>query len=161
MGDFMGLRKNFSPQTSSDRMFFPDIQSYWMAGISLQDFFVLKIRLQDIFFLKSPIPPPPPPPPSKVKWSAPYKLFAHDRQYILACCIITAKRIRDRSLFTPWGSVVTENPKGGGGSLKTLEGFREGTTQICLENRQDKTILYLEAYTVLCTSTFYPNNLKS
>ena len=113
MGDFMGLRKNFSPQTSSDRMFFPDIQSYWMAGISLQDFFVLKIRLQDIFFLKSPIPPPPPPP-SKVKWSAPYKLFAHDRQYILACCIITAKRIRDRSLFTPWGSVVTENPKGGG-----------------------------------------------
>ena len=30
------------------------------------------------------------------------------------------------------GSVVTENPKGG--SLKTLEGFRRGTTQICLEN---------------------------
>ena len=29
-------------------------------------------------------------------------------------------------------SVVTENPKGG--SLKTLEGFRGGTTQICLEN---------------------------
>ena len=30
------------------------------------------------------------------------------------------------------GSVVTENPKGG--SLKTLEGFSRGTTQICLEN---------------------------
>ena len=30
------------------------------------------------------------------------------------------------------GSVVTENPKGG--SLKTLEGFRAWTTQICLEN---------------------------
>ena len=30
------------------------------------------------------------------------------------------------------GSVVTENPKGG--SLKTLEGIRGGTTQICLEN---------------------------
>ena len=27
--------------------------------------------------------------------------------------------------------------------------------------RQDKTILYLESYRVLCTSTFYPNNLKS
>ena len=35
---------------------------------------------------------------------------------------------------TFWGgSVVTENPKGGG-SLKTVEGFRAGTTQICLEN---------------------------
>ena len=31
------------------------------------------------------------------------------------------------------GSVITENPKGGG-SLKTVEGFRGGTTQICLEN---------------------------
>ena len=31
------------------------------------------------------------------------------------------------------GSVITENPKGGG-SLKTFEGFRGGTTQICLEN---------------------------
>ena len=31
------------------------------------------------------------------------------------------------------GSVVTENPKGGG-SLKTVEGFRGETTQICLEN---------------------------
>ena len=30
------------------------------------------------------------------------------------------------------GSVVTENQKGG--SLKILEGFRGGTTQICLEN---------------------------
>ena len=49
MGDFMGLRKIFFPQTSGDRMFFPDIQSYCMAGISLKDFFVLKIRLQDIF----------------------------------------------------------------------------------------------------------------
>ena len=29
-------------------------------------------------------------------------------------------------------SVVTDNPKGG--TLKTLEGFRGGTTQICLEN---------------------------
>ena len=33
---------------------------------------------------------------------------------------------------TKGGSVVTENPKGG--SLETLEGFGEGTTQICLEN---------------------------
>ena len=33
---------------------------------------------------------------------------------------------------TKGGSVVTENPKGG--SLKNLEGFRGGTTQICLEN---------------------------
>ena len=33
---------------------------------------------------------------------------------------------------TKGGSVVTENPKGG--CLKTLEGFRGGTTQICLEN---------------------------
>ena len=31
------------------------------------------------------------------------------------------------------GSGITENPKGGG-SLKTVEGFRGGTTQICLEN---------------------------
>ena len=30
-----------------------------------------------------------------------------------------------------------------------------------LFTRQDKTMLYLESYTVLCTSTFYPNNLKS
>ena len=30
------------------------------------------------------------------------------------------------------GSVVTENLKGG--SLKTLEGFKGRTTQICLEN---------------------------
>ena len=30
------------------------------------------------------------------------------------------------------GSVVIENPKGG--SLKALEGFRAGSTQICLEN---------------------------
>ena len=61
--------------------------------------------------------------------------------------------VRDRSLFIAWrgggraedfgedhlifrrtkvASVVTENPKGG--SLKNLEGFRGGTTQICLEN---------------------------
>ena len=33
---------------------------------------------------------------------------------------------------TKGGSVVTENPKGG--SLKNLEGFRGGTTQICLKN---------------------------
>ena len=31
------------------------------------------------------------------------------------------------------GSVITESPKGGG-TLKTVEGFRGGTTQICLEN---------------------------
>ena len=52
--------QNFSPQSSGNRMFFPDIQSYCMAGISLQDFFVLKIRLQDIFFWNHLIPPPPP-----------------------------------------------------------------------------------------------------
>ena len=82
-----------------------------MAGISLQDFSVLKIKLQDIFFSHHFYHPPPLP--SKVKWSAPYKPFAHDRRAILAFCIITAKHIRDRSLFIPWGSVVTENPKGG------------------------------------------------
>ena len=62
--------------------------------------------------------------------------------------------VRDRSLLIAWRggggraedfggdhlifrrtkgvSVVTENPKGG--SLKTLEGLREGTNQICSEN---------------------------
>ena len=35
---------------------------------------------------------------------------------------------------TKGGSIVTENPKGG--SLKTLEGFRGGTTQIRLENEE-------------------------
>ena len=36
LGDFMGLHKNFFPQTSGNhKMFFPDIQSYCMAGISL------------------------------------------------------------------------------------------------------------------------------
>ena len=57
----------------------------------------------------------------------------------------TKEDIRDQSLFitcrrgVTWflgeqkgGSVVTENPKGG--LLKTLEGLRGGTTQICLEN---------------------------
>ena len=34
------------------------------------------------------------------------------------------------------GSVVIENPKGG--SLKTLEGFRGGTTQICLGNEENE-----------------------
>ena len=28
-----------------------------------------------------------------------------------------------------------------------------------IKTRQDKIMLYLESYTVLCTSTFYPNNL--
>ena len=39
-------------------------------------------------------------------------------------------RTRDRSLFISWGD-------GGfkGGSLKTLDGFRVGATQICLENQ--------------------------
>ena len=34
---------------------------------------------------------------------------------------------------TKGGSVVTENPKEGRGSLKTLAGFRAGTTQICMK----------------------------
>ena len=34
---------------------------------------------------------------------------------------------------TKGGSVVTENPKEGRGSLKTLAGFREGATQICMK----------------------------
>ena len=63
--------QNFSPQSSGNRMFFPDIQSYCMAGISLQDFFVLKIRLQDIFFWNHLIPPPPPPPPPQKSNSRP------------------------------------------------------------------------------------------
>ena len=41
---------------------------------------------------------------------------------------------RDHLIFgsPKGGSVVTENPEWG--ALKSLEGFRGGTTQICLEN---------------------------
>ena len=60
----------------------------------------------------------------------------------------SARAFRDRSLFTAWGGGGEEirgdhfifgrtkgeiSPKGG--SLKTLEGFKGGTTQICLENK--------------------------
>ena len=60
----------------------------------------------------------------------------------------SCKRLRDGSLFTAWGGRADEiggddfifgGTKGGispkGGSPKTLEGFRGGTTQICLENK--------------------------
>ena len=59
----------------------------------------------------------------------------------------SARAFRDRSLFTAWGGgeeirgdhFIFGRTKGGispkGGSLKTLEGFKEGTTQICLENK--------------------------
>ena len=54
------------PETSGDRMFFADIQSHCVAGISLQEFFLLEISLQNIVFLNTF-----PPLPSKVKWLAP------------------------------------------------------------------------------------------
>ena len=38
----------FLPETSGDRMFFADIQSHCVAGISLQKFFLLEISLQNI-----------------------------------------------------------------------------------------------------------------
>ena len=58
----------------------------------------------------------------------------------------SARAFRDRSLFTAWGGeeirgdhFIFGRTKGGispkGGSLKTLEGFKGGTTQICLENK--------------------------
>ena len=59
----------------------------------------------------------------------------------------SARAFRDRSLFTAWGRgeeirgdhFIFGRTKGGispkGGSLKTLEGFKGGTTQICLENK--------------------------
>ena len=98
----------FFPQTSGDRMFFPDIQSYCIyCRYFLAIIFCAQNQTSGYFFLKSPIPPPPP-------------KKSNGRPII--SCIITAKRIRDRSLFIA------------GGSLKTLEGFRGETTQICLEN---------------------------
>ena len=59
----------------------------------------------------------------------------------------SARAFRDRSLFTAGGGgrklgeilSFLGRTKGGispkGGSLKTLEGFNGGTTQICLENK--------------------------
>ena len=43
----------FLPETSGDRMFFADIQSHCVAGISLQEFFLLEISLQNIVFLNT------------------------------------------------------------------------------------------------------------
>ena len=58
----------FLPETSGDRMFFADIQSHCVAGISLQKFFLLEISLQNIniTFWNTHTPLP-----SKVKWLAP------------------------------------------------------------------------------------------
>ena len=56
----------FLPEISGDRMFFADIQSHCVAGISLQEFFLLEISLQNIVFLNTF-----PSLPSKVKWLAP------------------------------------------------------------------------------------------
>ena len=79
MGDLMGLRKNFFPPEPLVIEYFSlTYKAIVWQVFPCKIFLVLKIRLQDVFFLKSPIPPPPP---SKVKSSAPYKLFAHDRPY--------------------------------------------------------------------------------
>ena len=56
----------FLPEASGDRMFFADIQSHCVAGISLQEFFLLEISLQNIVFLNTHTPFP-----SKVNWLAP------------------------------------------------------------------------------------------
>ena len=50
------------------------------------------------------------------------------------------RHARDRSLFIAggggfWGGITWFLGEQKGGSLKTLEGFRGGTTQICLENK--------------------------
>ena len=47
---------------------------------------------------------------------------------------------------------------GGGGVWKTWPPPPPPPPSFLL-SRQDKTMLYLQSYTVLCTSTFYPNNL--
>ena len=79
MGDLVGLRKNFFPPEPLVIEYFSlTYKAIVWQVFPWKIFLVLKIRLQDVFFLKSPIPPPPP---SKVKPSAPCKLFAHDRPY--------------------------------------------------------------------------------
>ena len=70
MGDLMVCVRIFFPRTSVDRIFCPDIQSYCMAGISLQNFSCAQNQTSGCFNH-----------PSKVKSSAPYKLFAHNRPY--------------------------------------------------------------------------------
>ena len=48
----------FLPETSGDRMFFADIQSHCVAGISLQEFFFARNQSAEYCFLKHPYPPP-------------------------------------------------------------------------------------------------------
>ena len=81
----------------------------------------------------------------------PYQVIVLNTLFIVAVNLATGHYLSpggaERRIFF-WGggghlifkrtkvvSVVTENPKGG--SLKTLEGFRGGTNQICLKN-EDK-----------------------
>ena len=56
-------------------------------------------------------------------------LLYHFKDFLCNSSIVI---IRDRSLFIPWGSVVTENPKGG--IAEKFGRIQRGTTQICLEN---------------------------
>ena len=57
-GDGLLKKKEFFfPETSGDGIFFPDIQSFFMEGISLQDVFSFEICTITFFFLKSPILP--------------------------------------------------------------------------------------------------------
>ena len=48
----------FLPETSGDRMFFADIQSHCVAGISLQEFLFARNQSAEYCFLKHPYPPP-------------------------------------------------------------------------------------------------------
>ena len=48
----------FLPETSGDRMFFADIQSHCVAGISLQEFFFARNQSAEYCFLKHLSPPP-------------------------------------------------------------------------------------------------------
>ena len=70
MGDLVCVRIFFPKPLVI--VFYPDIQSHCLTGISLQCFFG-RNQSAGYFFLKSHIPPPPTPTPSKVVWSAPKK----------------------------------------------------------------------------------------
>ena len=50
--------KNFLPETSGDGIFFPDIQSHLMEGISLQDVFSFEICTINFFSSKITHTPP-------------------------------------------------------------------------------------------------------
>ena len=58
MGDLMVCVRIFSPRTSGDRIFCPEIQSYCMAGISLQDFSCAQNQTSGCFLPEITHPPP-------------------------------------------------------------------------------------------------------